>query len=41
MVLEGILCQGCGALMEDLIVPGKKELKEGPGYARSCKDCEE
>lgn len=41
MILEGILCQGCGVLMDDLVPEGGgKELKPGPGYPRSCEDCE-
>jgi len=30
MVLDGVLCQYCGALMED---------EAGPGYPRTCRDC--
>ncbi|MBO0479615.1 hypothetical protein JZO72_08225 [Vagococcus fluvialis] len=40
MMLEGILCQQCGTLIEDLIVEGSNTLKEAPGYPRSCSDCE-
>lgn len=41
LVLEGVYCQCCGAVMEDLIVEGSKFLKEAPGYQRTCEDCEE
>lgn len=39
LMLDGTLCQVCGVLMEDLIQPGKKELKEPPGYPRTCPGC--
>ncbi len=35
LILDGTLCQVCGALMEDLI----DELSESPGYPRTCEDC--
>jgi len=40
MVLEGILCQVCGVLMEDLVVEGQEELSEGPGYPQTCPACQ-
>lgn len=39
LILEGYFCQVCGAVMEDLIVPGQKQLKEAPGHPRTCDDC--
>ncbi|WP_034172764.1 hypothetical protein [Listeria monocytogenes] len=41
MMLDGTLCDFCGCLMDDLIVEGSKELKEPPGYPRTCEDCKE
>lgn len=41
MIMDGILCDVCGCLMEDLIIEGKNELKEPPGYPRTCEDCQE
>lgn len=41
LVLEGVYCQCCGVVMEDLIVEGSKFLKEAPEYPRICEDCEE
>lgn len=38
LILEGYFCQVCGAVMEDLIVPGQKQLKEAPDH-RTCDDC--
>ncbi|WP_268811922.1 hypothetical protein [Brevibacillus reuszeri] len=32
MMLSGLLCQVCGAYMDDF---------EEPGYPRTCEDCEE
>lgn len=40
MVLEGVLCEGCGSLMEDMIPRGNKKV-EAPGYPRRCEDCTE
>ncbi|MCI2926647.1 hypothetical protein FH139_02280 [Staphylococcus hominis] len=40
MMLDGTLCDFCGCLMDDLIVEGSKELKEPPGYPRTCEDCQ-
>ena len=40
LILEGVYCQCCGAVMDDLIVKDSKFLKEAPGYPRSCSDCE-
>ncbi len=39
LIQEGILCQECGCLMEDLIMEGSNELKKSPGYPRTCRDC--
>jgi hypothetical protein len=36
MILEGILCQICGGLMEDVT-----EKSPIPGYPRTSEDCEE
>lgn len=41
MMLDGTLCVYCGGLMDDLIVESIKELKEPPGYPRTCEDCQE
>lgn len=35
MMIEGILCQRCGVLMEDMTKPGAQP----PGYPRDCPDC--
>lgn len=40
LILEGVYCQCCGAVMDDLIVKDSKFLKEGPGYPRNCSNCE-
>lgn len=32
MMINGLLCQGCGSYVED---------HEEPGYPRYCEDCEE
>lgn len=40
LVLEGVLCECCGGLMEDLCVEGSEELLPGPGHPRLCPDCE-
>ena len=37
MILESILCQVCGCVMDDLIITDRKE---PPGYPRTCEDCE-
>lgn len=34
MILEGILCQECGGLMDDVT-----EDSPVPGYPRTCDDC--
>jgi len=39
MMLEGVLCEICGCLMEDLIQEGTDELKDPPGYPRTCNNC--
>lgn len=39
MINEGTLCNSCGCLMEDLIIGNGDELKEAPGYPRTCDDC--
>lgn len=39
LIIKGVLCEQCGCLMEDLIQPGTNQLKESPGYPRSCPDC--
>lgn len=39
-MLDGTLCECCGCIHEDLIIPGSIYLKEPPGYPRRCKDCE-
>ena len=46
MMLDGTFCQECGGLMEDLMynIDNKKntfDLKDPPGYPRTCKDCKE
>lgn len=41
MMLDGTLCERCGSVMEDLIVPGQKQLKKPPGHPRLCDDCKE
>ena len=38
-ILEGIFCQMCGCLMEDML-NDNDELVEPPGYPRTCEDCE-
>jgi len=40
MIIDGILCQKCGCLMEDLIVLGSSTLKKAPGYPRTCSLCQ-
>lgn len=35
MMIEGILCQRCGVLMDDMTEEGAK----APGYPRDCADC--
>lgn len=39
MIHEGILCQECGGLIEDLIPSVGEELLGAPGYPRACEDC--
>ena len=41
MMLDGTLGQICGGLMEDLINENGDDLKEPPGYPRTCEDCKE
>lgn len=41
IILDGTLCQHCGALMEDLIRDEGIILHEPPGYPRTCEDCRE
>jgi len=41
MMQEGILCQYCGVLMDDLIPEEGNELKDPPMHPRSCEGCEE
>lgn len=40
MFLDGLLCQSCGGLMEDLIPDEGDELLDAPGFPRNCEDCE-
>jgi hypothetical protein len=35
MMLEGILCEGCGEVFDDVIAGG-----EGPGHPRRCRLCD-
>lgn len=39
MIMEGVLCQVCGCVMEDLIPETGEVLLEAPGYPRTCDDC--
>lgn len=39
MILEGILCEQCGCVIEDLIPTVGEELLDAPGYPRNCEDC--
>lgn len=41
MMIDGVLCQYCGVIMDDLIPDDSDELLEAPGYPRSCEDCSE
>ncbi|MEX5937153.1 hypothetical protein [Mammaliicoccus sciuri] len=41
MIMDGTLCNVCGSLMEDLIPEYGNELKQPPGYSRTCEDCQE
>ena len=45
LIMEGVLCEQCGCLFEDLIQHdecGKiLETKPGPGHPRRCEDCRE
>ena len=47
MMLEGVLCQYCGVLMEDYCLPDdypedkEPPVIEAPGYPRTCADCAE
>lgn len=40
MMLDGTLCESCGALMDDLIPEHGDVLEDAPGYPRLCEDCE-
>ena len=46
LILDGVLCQVCGQLMEDLKpesgskMDKRNQLLPPPGYPRTCKDCE-
>lgn len=39
MIMDGTLCEQCGCLMEDLIMDNGEDLKDPPGYRRTCEDC--
>ncbi|MBV4450705.1 hypothetical protein KM792_13730 [Clostridium tyrobutyricum] len=39
LIMEGILCEKCGCLIEDLIQEDTDKLLPGPGYPRLCDDC--
>lgn len=42
LILEGILCDTCFGLIEDILPTINDEgghLQEGPGYPRSCESC--
>ncbi|WP_213667653.1 hypothetical protein [Staphylococcus capitis] len=39
MMEDGTLCDTCGCLMEDLITDDGEDLKDPPGYPRTCEDC--
>lgn len=39
LIMEGVICERCGCLIEDLIQEGTDELLPGPGYPRLCDDC--
>jgi hypothetical protein len=46
MMLEGILCQQCGGLMDEFCLPDdadpdKEHVAEAPGYPQTCADCKE
>lgn len=47
MMLEGVLCQYCGVLMDDYCLPDdhpedkEPPVIEAPGYPRTCADCAE
>lgn len=36
MILEGVLCQYCGVVLDDIVAG-----EEASGYPRVCEDCEE
>jgi len=40
MILDGTLCQVCGSVMSDTIPFIGNNLIPGPGYPRTCEDCE-
>jgi DNA-directed RNA polymerase subunit RPC12/RpoP len=39
MMLDGILCETCGVLMDDLIPETGNTLRSAPGFPRQCPDC--
>lgn len=42
MLSQGILCEECGCIIEDLIpVDGSDTILEPPGCPRKCKECSE
>jgi len=47
LILDGTLCQSCGALNEDFIAAAEKQAPKGgdvhwepPGYPITCADCQ-
>jgi hypothetical protein len=41
MMLDGILCEICGVLMDDFCGDGVITEDSIPGYPRQCEDCRE
>lgn len=39
LIMEGTLCDTCGALIQDLVMDNGEDLKVPPGYPRKCEDC--
>jgi hypothetical protein len=42
MMLDGILCEGCGAIMEDImddLMDEEKGILDGPGHSMKCAGC--
>ena len=39
MILDGVLCQVCGELFDDLKPASGNVLLPPPGYPRTCEDC--